>query len=55
MKINRSEFLKNLAIGVSAVSALSQIKGQAIQPEKKISNTIKKVTIVGAGFKECRL
>ena len=50
MKINRSEFLKNLAIGVSAVSALSQIKGQAIQPEKKISNTIKKVTIVGAGL-----
>jgi monoamine oxidase len=50
MKMKRSEFLKNLTVGISALSSLTQLSGQALQPEKKSSKTIKKITVVGAGL-----
>ncbi len=50
MKLNRFEFFKNAAIGITAVTAIDKLTAQAVVPEKKASPTIKKVTIVGGGL-----
>ncbi len=50
MKLNRFEFLKNSAIGITTLTAIDKLIAQAVVPEKKASPTIKKVTIVGAGL-----
>ena len=47
MKLNRSEFLGKVALGVTAVSSLGQVFAQT--PGQK-NSLIKKVTIVGAGL-----
>jgi len=47
MKLNRSEFLGKLALGITAVSSLGQVLAQT--PGQK-NSLIKKVTIVGAGL-----
>lgn len=47
MKLNRSEFLGKIALGVTAVSSLGQVFAQT--PGQK-NSLIKKVTIVGAGL-----
>lgn len=50
MKLNRFEFLKNLTVGVTALTAIDKLIAQATSPEKKPTATIKKITIVGAGL-----
>ena len=51
MKLNRSNFLKKTALGITAVTALSKTFAQALLSEKKAgSAAIKKVAIVGAGL-----
>ena len=50
MKLNRSNFLKKTALGITAVTALSKTFAQALLSEKKAGGAaIKKVAIVGAG------
>ncbi|MBK7053965.1 MAG: FAD-dependent oxidoreductase [Leptospiraceae bacterium] len=51
MKLNRSNFLKKAAVGITAVTALSKTFAQTLPSEKKASGAaIKKVAIVGAGL-----